>query len=71
MADLIPSVSPARFRITRRNGEQYTVLVDAEDLQRVLASGPWHIGIPTGAPRSKSITATGTASTTVSRICGS
>jgi len=31
------------FTITRRNGEVHTVLVDACDLERVLAAGPWHV----------------------------
>lgn len=33
----------ASFQITRRNGDVYTVLVDDEDLERVLAAGPWYV----------------------------
>ena len=31
----------ASFTITRRNGDVYTVLVDADDLERVITAGPW------------------------------
>lgn len=33
----------ATFSIVRTNGDTYTVLVDACDLDRVLAAGPWHV----------------------------
>lgn len=29
--------------ITRRNGDQFVVLVDDEDYETVVAAGPWHI----------------------------
>lgn len=36
--------SPGRsFTITRKNGDQFTVSVDAEDYDRVVAAGPWHV----------------------------
>lgn len=33
----------ASFEIKRKNGDVYTVLVDDDDLERVLAAGPWSI----------------------------
>lgn len=37
------SADVASFTITRRDGAVHTVLVDAADLERVLAAGPWQI----------------------------
>ncbi|MEY4514457.1 MAG: hypothetical protein RLZZ450_6579 [Pseudomonadota bacterium] len=34
------------FTITRRNGDVYTVIVDACDYDRVMAAGPWYISPP-------------------------
>jgi hypothetical protein len=33
----------AKFEITRRNGDVFVVQVDDEDLERVLAAGPWFV----------------------------
>jgi len=36
----------ASFEITRRDGSVHTVLVDDEDLGRVIAAGPWRVHAP-------------------------
>jgi len=33
----------ASFTITRKDGSTHVVLADADDLERVLAAGPWHV----------------------------
>jgi hypothetical protein len=40
------------FRITRKNGDTYSVLVDDADLERVMYAGPWHIRAPDAQHRS-------------------
>ena len=40
------------FDIVRRNGDVHTVLVDDEDLARVLEAGPWHV---ITSPRSRTL----------------
>jgi hypothetical protein len=43
----IPESDPGRsFVITRRNGDEYTVIVDSDDYDRVIGAGKWCVTFP-------------------------